>query len=326
MKAIQLSRFGGPDVLEAVDLPSPVPQASDVLVRVHAAGINFFEVLMRRDGYAVTPQLPMILGVEAAGFVEAVGHGADASLLGTRVAAPLFVSKHPHSGYAEQVTIDADLVVRLPDALSFEDATALMVQGLTALHLLRQSPPGGKSVLVPAASGGVGSLLVQLARLKGARKVIAAAGGKAKLDLALSLGADAAVDYLKPDWPAHLGDITDGQGADIIYDTVGGALTAALLQALAPGGELVFAALGRYTLAASDLEAMIGRNQSLRGFALLPLLSTDVLKASLSELFQLAASGRLQVAIGGRFPLDQAGEAHRLLDERRSTGKVVLIP
>ena len=326
MKAIQLSRFGGPDVLEAVDLPSPVPQAGEVLIRVHAAGINFFEVLMRRDGYAVTPQLPMILGVEAAGFVEAVGHGVDASLLGARVAAPLFVSKHPHGGYAEEVTIDADLVVRLPDALSFEDATALMVQGLTALHLLRQSPPGGKSVLVPAASGGVGSLLVQLARLKGARKVIAAAGGKAKLDLALSLGADAAVDYLKPDWPAHLRDITDGQGADIIYDTVGGALTAALLQALAPGGELVFAALGRYTLAASDLEAMIGRNQSLRGFALLPLLSTDVLKASLSELFQLAAGGRLQVAIGGRFPLDQAGEAHRLLDERRSTGKVVLIP
>ncbi|MBB6411676.1 quinone oxidoreductase family protein [Mesorhizobium sangaii] len=326
MKAIQLSRFGGPDVLEAVDLPSPVPQSGEVMIRVHAAGINFFEVLMRRDGYAVTPQLPMILGVEAAGFVEAVGHGVDASLLGARVAAPLFVSQRPHSGYAEQVTIDADLIVLLPDALSFEDATALMVQGLTALHLLRQSPPGGKSVLVPAASGGVGSLLVQLARLKGARKVVAAAGSKAKLDLALSLGADVAVDYVKPDWPAHVRDITDGQGADIIYDTVGGALTAALLQALAPGGELVFAALGRYALAASDLESMIGRSQSLRGFALLPLLSADTLKASLSELFQMAASGRLQVTIGGRFPLDQAGEAHRLLDERRSTGKVVLIP
>ncbi|MFD1984858.1 zinc-binding alcohol dehydrogenase family protein [Mesorhizobium newzealandense] len=325
MKAIQLSRFGGPDVLEVVDLPSPVPQAGEVLVRVHAAGINFFEVLMRRDGYAVTPQLPMILGVEAAGVVEAVGQGVDVALLGSRVAAPLFVSQRPHSGYAEQVTIDADLVVPLPDTLSFEDATAVMVQGLTALYLLRQSPPGGKSVLVPAASGGVGSLLVQLARLTGARQVVAAAGGKPKLDLALSLGADAAVDYIKPDWPARVRDITGGEGADIIYDTVGGALTAASLQALSPGGELVFAALGRYALGASDLEAMIGRNQSLRGFALLPLLSPDVLKASLSELFQLAASGRLHVAIGGRFPLDQAGEAHRLLDERRSTGKVVLM-
>lgn len=326
MKAIQFSRFGGPDVLEVVDLPTPVPQAGEVLIRVHAAGINFFEALMRADRYAVTPQLPMILGVEAAGVVEAVGKGVDAQMLGRRVAAPLFMSQRPHSGYAEQVTMSADLVVPLPDSLPFEDATALMVQGLTALHLLRQSPPNGKSVLVPAASGGVGSLLVQLARLKGAHQVIAAAGGKAKLDLSLSRGADAAVDYTNPDWPARVRDVTHGKGVDIIYDTVGGALTAASLQALAPGGELVFAALGRYALAASDLEAMIGRNQSLRGFALLPLLSPDVLRASLSELFQLAASGGLQVAIGGRFPLDQANEGHRLLDERRSTGKVVLVP
>ncbi|RUW58439.1 zinc-binding dehydrogenase [Mesorhizobium sp. M7A.F.Ca.US.008.03.1.1] len=326
MKAIQLNRFGGPEVLEAVDLPTPVPQAGEVLIRVHAAGINFFEVLMRANRYAVTPQLPMIPGVEAAGVVEAVGQGVDAQLLGRRVAAPLCISQRPHSGYAEQVTMSADLVVPLPDSLSFEAATALMVQGLTALHLLRQSPPDGKAVLVPAASGGVGSLLVQLAGLKGARYVTAAAGGKAKLDLCLSRGADAAVDYTNPDWPAQVRNVTDGKGVDIIYDTVGGALTAASLQALAPGGELVFAALGRFGLAASDLEAMIGRNQSLRGFALLPLLSADVLKASLSELFQMAASGRLQVTIGGRFPLDQAGEAHRLLDERRSTGKVVLIP
>jgi len=326
MHAIQLSRFGGPDVLEVVDLPTPVPRAGEVLIRVHAAGINFFEVLMRADRYAVTPQLPMVPGVEAAGVVEAVGQGVNAALLGTRVAAPLFVSKRPHSGYAEQVTIDVDLAVPLPEALSFEDATALMVQGLTALHLLRQSSPEEKSVLVPAAAGGVGSLLVQLARLKGASKVIAVAGGKAKLDHVLSLGADSAIDYSQPDWPARVRDVTGGEGADIIYDTVGGALTAAALQALAPGGELVFAALGRFALAASDVEAIIGRNQSLRGFALLPLLSPAVLRASLSELFHLAASGRLQVAIGGRFPLDRASEAHRLLDERRSTGKVVLTP
>ncbi|RUW92229.1 zinc-binding dehydrogenase [Mesorhizobium sp. M7A.F.Ca.US.010.02.1.1] len=326
MKAIQLNRFGGPEVLEVVDLPAPVPQSGEVLIRVHAAGINFFEVLMRANRYAVTPQLPMIPGVEAAGVVEAVGQGVDAQLLGRRVAAPLFMSQRPHSGYAEQVTMSADLVVPLPDALPFEAATALMVQGLTALHLLRQSPPDDKAVLVPAASGGVGTLLVQLARLKGARQVIAAAGGKAKLDFVLSLGADAAVDYTKPDWPARVRDLTGGEGANIIYDTVGGAQTAALLEALAPGGELVFAALGRFGLAASDLEQLIGRNQSLRGFALLPLLSADVLKASLSELFQMAAGGQLQVTIGGRFRLDQAGEAHRLLDERRSTGKVVLTP
>ena len=326
MKAVQFSRFGGPEVLEVVDLPAPVPQAGEVLVRVRAAGINFFEVLMRADRYAVTPQLPMFPGVEVAGVVEAIGQGVDVALKGKRVAAPLFASQRPFGGYAEQVVISADLVVPLPDDVSFEEATALMVQGLTALHLLRQSPPAGRTVLVPAAAGGVGSLLVQLAKAKGAGKVIAAAGGAGKIELALSLGADVAIDYTNPDLTARVRELTGGQGADIIYDTVGGALTALSLQALAPGGELVFAALGRYGLEPSDLEAMIGRNQSLRGFALLPLLPQEVLRASLSELFELAATRRLRVAIGGRFPLDQAGEAHRLLDERRSTGKVVLVP
>ncbi|UVK41064.1 zinc-binding dehydrogenase [Mesorhizobium sp. AR10] len=326
MRAIQLNRFGGPDVLDVVEMPKPEPQAGEVLIRVHAAGVNFFEVLMRGDRYAVTPQLPMILGVEATGIVEAFGPGVDAQLLGQRVAAPLFASGRPYGGYADYVTIDASLAVPLPDALSFEDATALMVQGLTAFHLLRQSPPIGKSMLVSAAAGGVGSLLVQLARRQGASIVIAAAGSAAKLDLTLSLGVDAAVDYSQPDWPERVRAAVGGEGVDIVYDTVGGAMTTAALNALAPGGELVFAALGRYGLDAANVEAMIGRNQSLTGFALLPLLSPDVLRASLEELFQLAAGGEVVVTKGSRFPLDQASEAHRLVDERRSTGKVVLIP
>lgn len=326
MKAVQFSRFGGPEVLEVVDVPAPVAGAGEVLVRVEAAGVNFFEVLMRADRYAVTPGLPMFPGVEAAGTVEAVGDGVDPRLLGCRVAAPLFVSDRPYGGYAEHVTIDADLTVPLPDALSFEEATALMVQGLTAFHLLRQSLPAKKAVLIPAAAGGVGSLLVQLARGQGAGRIIALAGGRMKLDLALSLGADVAIDSSRVEWPAQVREAAGGTGVDIIYDTVGDAITAAALPALAPGGELVFAALGRFALSASDMEAMIGQNQSLRGFALLPLLSPGVPRASLSELFELAASGRLRVAIGGRFPLDRAGEAHRLLEERRSTGKVLLIP
>ncbi|RWF55535.1 MAG: zinc-binding alcohol dehydrogenase family protein [Mesorhizobium sp.] len=326
MRAIQLKRFGGPDVLDVVEMPKPLPEAGEVLIRVRAAGVNFFEVLMRGDRYAVTPDLPVILGVEVSGTVEALGQGVDASLTGTRVAAPLFASKRPFGGYAEYVTIDAKLAVPLPDILSFEDATALMVQGLTAFHLLRQSPPAGKSVLVTAAAGGVGSLLVQLAKRQGASTVIAVAGSRAKLDLALSLGADAAVDYSMSDWPMRVREAAGGAGVDVVYDIVGGTMTAASLQALAPGGELVFAALGRYAIGAAELEAMITRNKSLRGFALLPLLSADGLRASLSELFQLAAGGQLAVTQGGRYPLDQANEAHRLLEERRSTGKVVLIP
>ncbi|RUV55549.1 MAG: zinc-binding alcohol dehydrogenase family protein [Mesorhizobium sp.] len=325
MRAIQLNRFGGPDIFDVVEMPKPLPEAGEVLIRVRAAGVNFFEVLMRGDRYAVTPDLPVILGVEAAGTVEALGQGVDISLTETRVAAPLFASKRPFGGYADYVTIDAKLAVPLPDALSFEDATSLMVQGLTAFHLLRQSPPAGKSVLVTAAAGGVGSLLVQLAKRQGASTVIAVAGSRAKLDLALSLGADAAVDYSTSDWPARVRKAAGGAGVDVVYDIVGGPVTAASLQALAPGGELVFAALGRYAIGAAELEAMITRNQSLRGFALLPLLSADGLRAGLSELFHLAASGQL-VTQGGRYPLDQAAEAHRSLEERRSTGKVVLIP
>lgn len=326
MRAIQLTRFGGPDILEVVELPKPTPQAGEVLVRVQAASVNFFEALMRSDRYAVTPQLPMILGVEAAGIVEAIGQGVDAKLLGARVAAPLFASSRPFGGYADYVTIDVALVVPLPETLSFADATALMVQGLTAFHLVRQSPPASRSVLIGAAAGGVGSLLVQLAKRQGARRVIAAAGSKAKCDLAVSFGADVAVDYSQADWVAAVREATGGAGVDIVYDTVGGSLTAAALAALVPCGELVFAALGRCALSTADLEAMIGRNQSLRGFALLPLLSSAGLRENLSELFQLAAGGALLVTTGARFPLGQASEAHRLLDDRRSTGKVMLAP
>ncbi|TPJ66262.1 zinc-binding dehydrogenase [Mesorhizobium sp. B2-7-1] len=326
MKAIQFSRFGGPDVLEVVDAPTPVAGPGEVLVKVGAAGVNFFEVLMRADRYAVTPSLPVFPGVEVAGTVEAVGEGVNRRLLGSRVAAPLFVSARPFGGYAQYVTIDAGLVVPLPGALSFEDATALMVQGLTALHLLRQSPPAGRTVLVPAAAGGVGSLLVQLAKGQGARRVIALAGGTSRRDFALALGADLAIDTSEADWPARGREASDGLGVGTVYDTVGGALTKQFLDLLAPGGELLFAALGRFRLSASDLEAMIGRNQSLKGFALLPLLFPDSLRTDLLQLFDLAASGRLKVTIGGRFPLHQAGEAHRLLEERRATGKVVLLP
>ncbi|HEU6450846.1 MAG TPA: quinone oxidoreductase [Gemmatimonadaceae bacterium] len=326
MRAVQLSRFGPPDVLEIVEVPTPIPQPGEVLVRVRASGVNFFETLMREDRYAMTPELPMIFGVEVAGVIEALGDGVAASLLGARVAVPMFAVGRGSGGYAERLAIDAASVVPIPDELSFEDATALMVQGLTALHLVRQSPPVGKTVLVNAAAGGVGSLLVQLAKRAGAKLIVATASTNEKLDFARSIGADAGVDYTTSDWVARVRDATGGAGADIVYELVGGAVTRASLDALAPRGELVFGALGRFELDASDLEKMILRNQSLRGFALLPLLTPDVLESSLTELFDLAASGELKVIQGGRYPLDQVAEAHRAIEGRRTTGKVVLVP
>jgi len=198
MRGVQLSRFGGPEVLEIVEAPTPTPKPGEVLVRVRAAGINFFEVLMRQNRYAVTPELPMPLGVEVAGVVEALGHGVVLPAVGTRVAVPLFAIGRS-GGYADYVVADATSVVAVPDGVSLKDATALMVQGLTALHLVRHSPPKDRSVLVNAAAGGVGSLLVQLARDSGARLVIAAAGSDEKRKLALSLGADIAINYSSSD-------------------------------------------------------------------------------------------------------------------------------
>jgi NADPH2:quinone reductase len=325
MKAVQLSRFGGPDVLEIVETQTPAPQPGEVLVRVQASGINFFEILMRQDRYAVTPELPMMLGVEAAGVIEALGDGVASPAVGARVAVPLFAIGRS-GGYADYVIADAASVVPLHDEVSFEDATALMVQGLTALHLVRQSPLQDRAVLVNAAAGGVGSLLVQLARDSGARLVIAAAGSGEKRDLALALGADIAVDYSSPDWVDRVREATGGRGADIIYDFNGGSFTKACLDALAPGGELIFGALGRFSLDQAAMEGLFARNQSVKGFALLPLLTPDTLKADLGWLFAEAANGSLKVIQGGRYLLDRVADAHLVVERREMVGKVVLIP
>jgi NADPH2:quinone reductase len=317
-RAVQLSRFGGPEVLELVERPKPSPQAGQVLIRIEAAGVNFFETLMRQDRYAVTPDLPLIFGVEVAGIIEEVGAAVEIRP-GRRVAVPLFAFGRPGGGYADYIAVDAKAAVDVPDALPFETAVALMVQGLTALHATRRGEPKDKTVLVTAAAGGVGSLLVQLARQAGARRVIAAAGTEPKLDLARALGADDGVNYMDAGW-------ADAVQADVIYDFVGGKLTETCLMALAPKGELLFGALGRAELGKHALESLFARNQSLKGFALLPLLAEDEVKADLAQLFNLVLSGGLKILEPQCFSLDQASAAHRLIDQRLSTGKVVLLP
>ncbi|MBV9876123.1 MAG: zinc-binding alcohol dehydrogenase family protein [Verrucomicrobia bacterium] len=326
MQAAQLSRFGAPDVLEIVELPMPSLGPGEVTVRIRAAGINFFETLVRRNRYAVTPHLPIVPGVEVAGVVEAVGEGVDPDLIGKRVAVPLFAVGRPAGGYAEYISVRASDVVVIPDGLPFEQAVALLVQGLTAALLVRQSAPQAKTVAVTAAAGGVGSLLIQVAKKANTKQVIALAGDPNKLEVAKSLGADFAFNYQSHSWIDQVKDATDGKGADIIYDTVGGPITGACLNALAPLGELVFAALNRCQLTARALETMFNQNQSIKGFALLPLLDAVTLRDELSRLFNLAQAGCLKVLIGGRYPLEQVAEAHRALEKRLTTGKVVLIP
>ena len=324
-----MSRFGGPEVLQVVEIPTPMPGRGQVLVRVRAAGINFAETLMRENRYAVTPELPAVLGTEVTGTIEDVGEDVYGLAIGERVAAPLFAAGSYFGGYADYALIDAGFVAPLPDGISFENAAALMVQGLTALYLTRQAPPKDKTVLVNAAAGGVGTLAVQLAKRAGAKTVIAAASTAQKLDFARSLGADIGIDYTKSDWVGLARAASGGRGPDVIYESVGGAVTKASLEALAPLGQLVIYGglnIQSFQLGVPELLGLIFKNQSVTGFALAPLLTPQSLKADLAELFDLAARGQLKVTIGGAYPLEQAAEAHRALEERRTTGKVVLVP
>jgi NADPH2:quinone reductase len=326
MKAVQISRFGGPEVLDVVDVPTPVVGPGQILVRLGSIGVNLADTLTRMDRYAVTPPLPAILGAEAAGVVEAVAPDVRGFAVGQRVAAPLFAS-NSLGAYAEFAVIDAGLAVPLPDAISFDQATALMIQGLTALYLTRQAPPNGKSVLINAAAGGVGSLLVQLAKQAGARTVIAGASSAQKLEFARSLGADAGVNYTTPGWTEELGRITGGNGPDIIYESIGHEVTTASLAALAPLGQIViYGALNiqNFQLGVPELLGLIFKNQSLTGFAFATLLSPAGLSAGLNELFDLVINGKLKVTIGGRYPLAEASKAHIALEGRGTTGKLVL--
>ena len=328
MKAVQISRFGGPEVLETVELPTPAPGAGQLLVRVGASGVNLADALTRMDRYAVTPPLPAVLGAEAAGVVEALGAGVDGFAIGQRVATPLFANNRL-GAYAEFVVIDANLAVPLPDAISFEQAAALMIQGITALTLTRQAPPKGKTVLVNAAAGGVGSLLVQLAKHAGARMVIAGASTPNKLDFVRALGADGGVNYTSPGWAEELRRIADGNGPDIIYESVGGEVTAASLGALAPQGQIViYGALNiqSFQLGVPELLGLIFKNQSLTGFAFAPLLTPEGLRSGLAELFDLVNRGELVVTTGGRYPLTEASKAHSALEGRGTTGKLILTP
>jgi len=324
MKIIQIDEFGEPGVLKVREVARPEIQTEkEVLVRVHASGVNFFEVLMRRDRYAVTPPLPAHFGVEVAGVVEAVG--AKATLpVGSRVAVPLFTHGRD-GGYADYVVVDEAACVPLPDEVPFDPAVALQVQGLTALHAVRQTTPEGRSVLVTAAGGGVGTLLIQLARQAGARRIVALAGSREKLDTALSLGADVAINHRDGDWLAQCA-AAGGDGFSTVYDFVGGELGAAAATLLAPTGTLLFGALGRFALDSGTMNELLARGQAVKGFALIPLLQAGNVRQDLTELFRLAASGKLAPVIGARFALDRAADAHRLSEARTSIGKIVLQP
>lgn len=335
MLAAVARREGGPDALRLEERPRPEPGPGQVLLRVESAAVNFSDVKRRRgDPYPFPTRFPFVPGGEVAGTVVAVGPGAQGLAEGDAVFG--LVGGDGQGGYAQFALAYAQQLGRRPPPIDADRASTLTVAGTTALLLLREAArlQHGESVLVPAATGGVGSFLLPLARRLGASQVIAAVGGAGKAASALAVGATAAVDVQRDDWPARVRELTDGRGVDVLLESAGGSSLAQGLAVLAPFGRAVVYG------AASGQDARIGAD-TLRAFLYAPAPNQSIVSfnvggwfidrpqvagAALGELVGLVVAGELAPPAVRTLPLAQAAEAHRLLESRAASGKIVLKP
>ncbi len=322
MRAIRISEWGGPEVLELVeDADVPEPGEDQVLIRVERAGINFADTHARENSYLARYELPLTPGAEVSGVVERDGGGFSA---GDRV-----VSLVGTGGYAEYVAADASTTFPIEADVSDATALALLLQGLTAWHLYRTSAKlaEGESVVVHAAAGGVGSIAVQLGHPMGAGRVIATASTQDKRDLALELGADAAVDVGAEDLAGALIEANGGERVDAIFEMAGGRIFDESMKALAPFGRLV-----TYGIASRDQNevrsgALMRRSHAVVGFWLMHCLrDPEMVAGPLADLFERAAAGSLRVVEGEAYGLSEVRRAHEDLQARRTSGKLVLDP
>ncbi|MEU8401350.1 zinc-binding dehydrogenase [Nonomuraea sp. NPDC048892] len=308
MRAVVLRRYGGAETLVVEEVPDPVPGAGQVLVEVEVAGITFVETQLRADRGPRRVELPAVLGNGVAGTVRATGDGVDPSVVGTRVVSTL----GGLGGYAELAVAQAGDLIPIPGDLSPEVAVALLADGRTALGLVGAAAPApGEWVLVEAAGGGVGSLLVQLARRAGAH-VVGAAGSAAKRELAASLGAELTVDYTGPGWTRIVREATGG--LDVVFDGVGGEIGAAAQGLLKDGGRLSV-----YGMAGGAMTTPDPRVTAVSWPA------TDLRELARRAL-ELASAGQLRPVIGATYPLESAAQAHAAIEARTITGKSLLRP
>jgi NADPH2:quinone reductase len=315
MRAIQQQEFGGPEVLELVELPRPECGDGEVLIRVTRAGMNFADTHQRRNDYLAAQALPLIPGGEVAGVREDTGERVVA-LCG-------------NGGYAEYAKAVAALTFPIPDDVDDGTALALLIQGLTAWHLYRTvgRVGPGESVVVIAGAGGVGSLAVQLGKPMGAGRVIATASTQDKRDLALELGADAAVDADPEGLKERLMEANLGCQVDVVFEMAGGAVFDACLAALAPFGRLVTYGIASGTGNEVHTRKLMGRSRAVVGFWLMHCLGKPAMvDEALADLYERAARGELRAVVGATYPLSQARQAQIDLAERRTTGKVLLDP
>ncbi len=321
MRAIQIQGFGGPDVLKLANLPVPEPADGELLVKVSHAGINFADTHQRENTYLAKFELPLVPGGEVAGVVERAAGGFEE---GQRV-----ISMVGTGGYAEYAAAHAATTFPIPDGVDDGVALALLIQGLTAWHLYRTSAKleQGETVVVHAASGGVGNLAVQLAKPFGAGRVIATASSEEKRAQALELGADAAVDPNAEELGNLLIEANGGAKVDVVLEMAGGQVFDESLLALAPFGRLV--TYGIASRHPNDVSSgtLMRKSQAVVGFWLLHCLGReDMMREPLEDLFGRAARGELEPLVGDTYGLSDARRAHEDLESRKTSGKLLLDP
>ena len=322
MKAIQVKKVGGPEALELVDVPVPQPKASEAVVKTAASGVNFIDVYHREGRYPVA--LPFVIGQEGAGVVSAVGAEVKSVKAGDRVAWTGIMGS-----YAEYVAAPADRLVKVPEGVSEREAAAVMLQGMTAHYLAYTTFPlkRGDTALVHAAAGGVGLLLVQLAHHIGAR-VIGTVSTEEKAKLAREAGADEIIFYTQTDFETETRRLTGGKGVDVVYDSVGKTTFEKGLNILRPRGMMVL--FGGSSGAAPSLDPIVLTQKGslfLTRPSLNQYISTrDELDMRADALFSMIAAKKLKLRIEHVYPLQDARQAHRDVEGRKTTGKLLLIP
>lgn len=323
MRAIQITEFGGPEVLRLVELPAPEPGPDEVLIEVTRAGINFADTHTRNNSYVRKATLPLVPGGEVAGVV--VSAPAESGLSeGRRVIALTGLG-----GYAQYASAPVEHTFPIPGDLEDGVALALLLQGTTAWHMYRTAArvAEGESVVVHSAAGGVGSLAVQLGRTFGAGHVIAVASSQEKRDLALELGADVAIDSDVEGLTERLIEANRGEEVDVVFDMAGGETFERSYRALAHFGRIVVCGIASRQPNHISSGSLLRHSRSLVGFYLFHCLERPgMFTEALSDLLARAASGELRAHVGATYPLERAAEAHVDIAERRTTGKVLLDP
>lgn len=326
MNAVVVEQTGGPEVLHFKDVPKPSPRSGEALIKIGAAGINYIDIYFRTGLYK--KDTPFTIGQEGAGTIEATGEGTDLGKVGLSVGQRV-VFVHFAGTYADYAVVPIEKLIPIPDGVSFSDACVAMVQGMTAHYLSHDTYPikSGDTVLVHAAAGGVGQLLVQMAKMRGAR-VIGTVGGDDKVKLARGDGADEVIDYNKADFEAEVKRLTDGKGVPVVYDSVGKTTFDKSLNCLRPRGLLVLYGASSGPVPPFDLSQLAAKGSLyITRPTIVNYTSTrEDLLARAGAVLGMIKDKKLRIRHGGEYKLSDAQRAHRDLQDRKTTGKLILTP